>query len=238
MPDPAAITTMFSGIARRYDAANDLLSGGLHRLWKRRLVRAAQPGPGRRLLDAATGTGDVALALARAGADVVGVDLTKPMLDIARARGAQEPGLHLTWREGDLSQLPDPDGTYDAITAAFGIRNVANPPVALAELWRVLKPGGRLLVLEFGGWQTGPLPVRVFHRLASAFIPTIGGAVTGKPDAYRYLFQSSTAFPAGQAFLPWLHALPGAEGVRAVPHVWGVAWRYEAQRAASGSGAG
>jgi demethylmenaquinone methyltransferase/2-methoxy-6-polyprenyl-1,4-benzoquinol methylase len=207
MPDPAgvpaaAVIRMFAGIAARYDLANGVLSLGLHRQWRRALVRLSGLSPGDCVLDCATGTGDLALALARRvghGGYVLGTDPCAPMLELARRKAARFD-LPVLFQLADLLRLPYAPGAFDAATAAFGIRSVADPLRALNEMARVVRRGGRVLVLEFG------LPQRRAWRSLYGFysryiIPPLGGLITGERSAYEYLHSTSATFPCGKAFL-------------------------------------
>lgn len=184
------IRAIFDDIAAGYDRANDLMSCGLHRLWKRRLAAlAATPGA---VLDLAGGTGDVAARLRRTRPArlVVNGDPSPAMLAVDRHRhGPTVPAVVL-----EAERLPWADGAFAAITCAFGLRNVTEPAAALAEVTRVLRPGGRLYLLEFSTPAAWLRPL--YRRLSRRLLPAIGGAVTGRPHAYRYLAQSIDRFPA------------------------------------------
>ncbi len=199
MPDPAAVNSMFGRIARRYDLANFILCGGLDTWWRRRLVRAvAEKHPGD-VLDLATGSGDVAFALCRrlaAGTRVLGMDFCQPMLDEAEAKKRTAPPERvrtLSFRQGDGLALPLPDRSFDAVTISFGLRNLADRLRGLGEMHRVLRPGGRLVVLEFSQ------PHRWFRPLYYAYLryvlPPLAGAVTGDRAAYEYLNRTIGEFP-------------------------------------------
>jgi demethylmenaquinone methyltransferase/2-methoxy-6-polyprenyl-1,4-benzoquinol methylase len=194
---------MFSDLAPDYDRANAWLSAGVHRYWRRRLVASLTPGSRARVLDLATGTGDVALALrARIGtaAEIVGADFAEPMLEIARRKAA---GDRVTFCAADAHSLPFESESFDAVTLAFGLRNFEEPARALSEVRRVLRPGGRLLVLEFGR-SPGGLG-RVVEVLLAVWLPWLGGRITGHRRAYRYLALSSAGFPSGSDLLGhWL----------------------------------
>ena len=186
---------MFARIAGRYDLLNRLLSAGVDRRWRRVLVREAGDVRGRVCVDACCGTGDLALAFGRAGARVVGVDFTVEMLARARdkrARAARETVLVVG---GDALRLPLADRAADVSAVAFGIRNVGDRHRGLAELARVVRPGGRVLVLEFAmprGRLVGPLYRFYFQRV----LPAVGGWISGHPDAYRYLPDTVARWPS------------------------------------------
>ena len=190
-----AIQRMFSEIAPRYDLLNRVLSAGVDRAWRAALVKAAlEKGPVR-ILDLATGTGDVALLLKRAapGAEVIGGDFALPMLELARQK-ARRAGLDIPFVEADALELPFPNGYFDAVTIAFGFRNFADYKKALAELYRVLMPKGRLCILEFP-----PPPRSGFGRMYRFYftriLPFVGGVISGNTSAYRYLPDSVERFP-------------------------------------------
>ncbi|MFN3274687.1 MAG: class I SAM-dependent methyltransferase [Paracoccus sp. (in: a-proteobacteria)] len=193
---------VFSSVASRYDLMNDLMSGGVHRLWKAALMDWLAPRSGQHLLDVAGGTGDVAFRfLDRApGARVTVCDMTAPMLIAGRARPeAVERADRLAWVTGDAMALPFADNSFDRYTISFGIRNVTRIPDALAEAYRVLRPGGRLVVLEF---SQIPVPAAqwAYDRYSFNVIPALGQAVTGDRDSYQYLVESIRSFPDQEAF--------------------------------------
>jgi len=189
MPDPRAVRAMFARIARRYDLLNGLLSAGTDRRWRRRLVRQLGDARGRTVLDACCGTGDLTRALERRGARVVGVDFTPEMLQRARAK-------HPSGRfvGGDALRLPLRARSVDAASMAFGLRNLADRRAGLAELARVVRPGGDVLVLEFSlprGRALGALYRFYFTRV----LPVLGGWISGDAGAYRYLPDTVLAWP-------------------------------------------
>jgi demethylmenaquinone methyltransferase/2-methoxy-6-polyprenyl-1,4-benzoquinol methylase len=195
---------MFDRIAHRYDALNRVLSFGLDTGWRKRalahLPRPASPA-GLRVLDVATGTADVALLLLDRDdtAAVTGVDVSTAMLDHGRRKAAQHPrGEALVLQTGDATALPFGDGCFDAVTMAFGLRNVIDVDAALRELWRVLVPGGRAIVLEFGTPQPGPFAA-LYEQYRRHVLPRIGGALSGDAHAYRYLDRTIATFPSGDA---------------------------------------
>ena len=188
------IRRVFDAVAARYDLMNDLMSMGIHRLWKRSLVRMAAPAPGQCIVDLAGGTGDVAALMAAADRQVTVCDPSLAMMQAGRARGH----LHVQWLEGTAENMPLPQASVDTVTIAFGIRNVTRIEDALAEVLRVLKPGGRFLCLEF---STPSAPVRPFYNLFSfTVIPRLGAWVAQAPEAYNYLVESIRRFPDQRAF--------------------------------------
>lgn len=188
------VEQLFSRIAPKYDLINDLQSFGLHRLWKRKLIKLAKFGPGQRALDLCCGTGDIALGLRDCAIDdveVVGLDFTAPMLQIARARGEQSC-LH--WIRGDAMTLPFPDATFDVVTMGYGLRNVAHINTSLAEIRRVLVPGGRLLVLDFGK-PDNPVIRGLYLSYLRTFPPVLGKVLCGDSDTHAYIYASLVAYP-------------------------------------------
>ncbi len=194
------IRHVFTAVAPRYDLMNDLMSGGIHRLWKRRLVAKAAPHAGQRIVDLAGGTGDVAARLAGADRRVTVVDPSEAMMAAGRARGL----AHVDWQLGTAEQLPLADASVDTLTIAFGIRNVTHLDRALVEVLRVLKPGGRFLCLEF----STPRPwLRPFYDLFSfTVIPRLGAWIARSPQAYEYLVESIRRFPDQRAFAQHIEA--------------------------------
>jgi len=190
---------VFSSVARRYDVMNDLMSGGMHRLWKDRFVARVKPRPGEAILDMAGGTGDVAFRMARRGALVTVADINADMLEVGRRR-AKRGGLSgLSWKVENAEKLSFADGSFDAYTIVFGIRNVTDIPAALKEAHRVLKRGGRFFCMEFSSSEW-PGFSNLYEAYASTVIPKIGKAVTNDEDSYRYLVESIQRFPKPAAF--------------------------------------
>jgi demethylmenaquinone methyltransferase/2-methoxy-6-polyprenyl-1,4-benzoquinol methylase len=187
----------FHTIAHRYDLLNTVLSGGIHLLWKRGAVHAAALGPGSVGLDVCCGTGDLLMRMARVigpGGRAIGLDFAAGMLAVARRRAARgsTPGVSLLC--GDAQALPVGTGCVDAVTIAFGLRNLTHPDRALREFHRVLRPGGRLVILEFGNPRSRV--VRAAYDLYSrTIIPRLGGWLSGRPDAYQYLHDSIRGWP-------------------------------------------
>ncbi|XOB99578.1 bifunctional demethylmenaquinone methyltransferase/2-methoxy-6-polyprenyl-1,4-benzoquinol methylase UbiE [Deinococcota bacterium DY0809b] len=204
---------MFGEIAPRYDLLNRLLSGGVDQRWRRLAVRLATEKAPRRILDVATGTGDVALRLKRVrpAAEVVGADFTPQMLELARAK-AERTGLDVRFVEADALALPFADASFDAVTVAFGFRNFADYERGLAEFYRVLAPGGRAVILEFPPPPEGLLG-RAYRLYFGGVLPWIGGVISGRPEAYRYLPNSVERFPRPERLAAMLRAA-GFAGVR------------------------
>ena len=238
MPEAAAVQTMFARIARRYDLANRLLSGGADRLWRRRLVAAVRRAGPRAVLDLATGSGDVALALARAlPADVaiVGMDFCAPMLAEAEAKRerAGRPA-NLSFRAGDGLALPLADASQDAVTIAFGLRNMADRPRALREMRRVLRPPcGRLFVLEFSQPQRWLRPL--YYAYLRHLLPRLAGAITGDRAAYDYLGATIGEFPDREGLSRELRAA-GFTAVQAAGMTGGIVALHEAAAGAARRG--
>jgi demethylmenaquinone methyltransferase/2-methoxy-6-polyprenyl-1,4-benzoquinol methylase len=197
MPEASAIAEMFSGIAPRYDLANHVLSFGLDFGWRRRLVRAVAAMRPRRVADLATGSGDVAFALKQRlgpSVEVRGLDFCAPMLEIAERKKAARPWARdIVFALGDCLNLPFVDDSLDALTIAWGVRNLADRARGFAEMRRVLRPGGRLFVLDNSQPEGWTRPLCRFYL--NTVVPVAGGLLTGKSAAYRYLATSSAAFP-------------------------------------------
>jgi demethylmenaquinone methyltransferase / 2-methoxy-6-polyprenyl-1,4-benzoquinol methylase len=227
-PDPNKIREMFASIARRYDRANTVLSGGVHHLWRRKAVRWSAVRIGDRVLDCATGTGDLAIAFRKAVGDrgrVVGTDFVPEMLELARVKA---PGIE--FEVADVTRLPYETGTFDVSSISFGIRNVGEPRKGIAEMARVVRSGGRVIVLEFGQPRN-----RFFGALYDFYtrhlMPRIGGALTGERDAYAYLQTSAGRFPCGDDFVALMRDSADFSTIEAVPLTFGVAYLYKGVKA-------
>lgn len=224
----AKVRDLFCAIARRYDLINDLQSLGLHRRWKRRLARLTQLGPGQPALDVCCGTGDVALALARRGARVTGLDFSSEMLAVARRR-AQARNLAVDFVPGDALALPFPDATFDAVTISYGLRNLADFTAGLAEMVRVLRPGGRLLVLDFGK-PTHRVWRAVYFAYLRLAVPVLGRLFVGRADAYAYILESLRHYP-DPAGVAELLRRQGLERVQVWPLLGGAMTIHRAEKA-------
>jgi len=193
----ARVGDLFASIARRYDLLNDLQSFGFHRLWKRRVVELAQVKSGTRALDLCCGTGDIALALAQRGAETTGLDFSEKMLEVAQGRlqNSKLNPQNLKLIQGDAQQLPFPDNSFDAVTVGYGLRNLSNWESGLAEMVRVAKPGGRIVILEFGKPEN-PLWRRLYFTHLRCSVPLIGLLFCGNAGAYAYILESLKHYPA------------------------------------------
>ena len=200
------VAGVFDSVAPRYDLMNDLMSAGLHRLWKRIAVERSLVRPGERVLDLAGGTGDLARLLARRVAprgEVVLTDINRSMLERGRDR-LMDAGLVLPMVRCDAESLPFPDRAFDCVSIAFGLRNVTRKERALAEMRRVLRPGGRLMVLEFSrvwGWLRP-----AYDAYSFGVLPRLGKLVVGDADSYRYLAESIRMHPDQQQLKSMLEA--------------------------------
>ena len=208
----AKVHDLFTTIAPRYDLINDLQSFGLHRHWKRRVVQLARPQPGERALDLCCGTGDLALSLARQGVKVSGLDFSERMLAVAakRSTGARNKSLaaaphvsRFTFHAsllphfvcGDAQRIPFPDNSFDLVTVGYGLRNLANWEAGLREMQRVAKPGGRLVVLDFGK-PDNALWRGLYFGYLKLFVPCLGRLFCGNAGAYAYILESLKHYPA------------------------------------------
>lgn len=193
---------VFTNVASKYDIMNDVMSGGIHRIWKDAMMDWLAPRSGQRLLDVAGGTGDVAFRfLNRAGAaEAVVLDMTESMLVEGRKRAEAEALTDkLDWIVGDAMALPFEDNSFDVYTISFGIRNVTRVSDALSEAYRVLRPGGRLMVLEFSQLPN-PMMQKAYDLYSFNVIPRMGQAIAGDRDSYQYLVESIRKFPDQETF--------------------------------------
>lgn len=223
MQNPAKVRGIFNAIATRYDAANHLLSGGLDFLWRRRAARIIAAWTPSVLLDLAAGSGDLSLAMQKAipGARIVSADFCLPMLRVGARKGLRLPVA------ADAMRLPFAGEAFDAVTVAFGLRNMASWTGALDEMARVLRPGGHLLILDFS-MPSAPLaaPYRLYlHRV----LPRAAGLITGQRAGYEYLGESIENFPSGNAMCALLEGR-GFRGARALPLACGIVSIYTAEK--------
>jgi demethylmenaquinone methyltransferase/2-methoxy-6-polyprenyl-1,4-benzoquinol methylase len=198
---PEDVSGMFDGVARHYDRTNAIMSVGNAQLWRAATVRAVDPRPGERILDVAAGTGTSSAALARSGAHVVALDFSPGMIEEGRRR---QPKIEFI--EGDAEKLPFGDDEFDAVTISFGLRNVEHPKVALAEMYRVLKPGGRLVLCEFSKPQRAAF--RVGYAAYMRFVlPVVATAASSNREAYDYLRESIQQWPDQGTLSQWIRGV-------------------------------
>ena len=214
------VGAVFSSVARRYDLMNDLMSGGMHRLWKDLFVRRVRPRKGEAILDMAGGTGDVAFRHARRGARVTVADINPDMLEIGRQRAARQGLEGLGWATENAEALSFADGSFDAFTIAFGIRNVTDVEAALREAHRVLKTGGRFYCLEFSTTRW-PGFATLYDAYSMQAVPRLGKAVAGDEESYRYLVESIRRFPPMEKFATMIEKA-GFARVKAEPILGGL----------------
>ncbi|NDV98167.1 bifunctional demethylmenaquinone methyltransferase/2-methoxy-6-polyprenyl-1,4-benzoquinol methylase UbiE [Salipiger sp. PrR002] len=199
---------VFGSVASKYDVMNDAMSFGIHRIWKDAMMDWLAPRPGQKLLDVAGGTGDISFRFLKRAVHghATVCDLTEPMLVEGRKRAeAASMADELDWVVGDAMALPFPDNSFDVYTISFGIRNVTRPQEALNEAYRVLKPGGRLMVLEFSQIPND-LMQKVYDLYSFNIIPRMGQAIANDRDSYQYLVESIRKFPDQETFLGMLRA--------------------------------
>jgi demethylmenaquinone methyltransferase/2-methoxy-6-polyprenyl-1,4-benzoquinol methylase len=226
-PEALKIRRMFGEIAGRYDRANTVMSMGVHHLWRKSLVRWSGAYLGQNVLDCATGTGDLAIEFKKAvGGDgtVLGTDFSPEMLQPAPLKAAKQ-GLHIEFAQADVTELPFEASTFDIASISFGIRNVQDPLKGLSELARVVKPGGTVMVLEFGqprviGFQ------QVYDFYSRRVLPKIGGLITGQRQAYEYLQNSSSKFPCREEFVQLMEQTGQFKSCEYQSLSFGIAYMY------------
>lgn len=220
------VRSMFADIADDYDRVNNVLSFGVHHAWRKKAVLESGAREGDHVLDCATGTGDLAIEFKKAVGDsgyVLGTDFCAPMIEPAPGK-AEEAGLKIDFEVADAMNLPYEENTFDISSIAFGIRNVDEPVTALKEMARVVKPGGRMVVLEFGqpkGFMKFP-----YEMYSQHIMPAIGGFLSGNREAYTYLPRTSAKFPAGDTFLALMDESKAFKERRAVKLTGGIAYVY------------
>jgi ubiquinone/menaquinone biosynthesis methyltransferase len=227
------VRRLFATIADRYDLITVWLSYGQDRQWKRQLLATAGPLPGRSVLDLACGTGDITWLAARGGAQVVGLDITPRMIELARAKSAAAPDAREQARPlflvGDMCALPVPDASFDIVTTGYGLRNVPDLPLAIREVARVLKPGGLFLSLDFNR-PSNRIVRMAYHAYLSVVGSALGWALHRDPDTYRYIPESIRAYPGAPAVVDLLHA-SGFSAARWRRVLGGLMAIHEARRA-------
>jgi demethylmenaquinone methyltransferase/2-methoxy-6-polyprenyl-1,4-benzoquinol methylase len=205
------VRRLFATIAPRYDLITRVLSFGRDSHWKIRLIELADVRPGTRMLDLACGTGDIAFEGARRGASAVGLDITASMVDLARAKAGSE---RLSWLLGDMAALPVASGSFDLVTTGYGLRNTSDLPGALADIHRVLRPGGRLCSLDFDRPERATVR-GVYLTFLTVFGSTLGFVLHGDPDTYRYIPASIRRYPGARGVCDLMRAA----GFRDVRHI-------------------
>lgn len=217
---------MFADIASDYDRVNTVLSFGVHHAWRKKAIIESEAKEGDHVLDCATGTGDLAIEFKKAVGDtgyVLGTDFCAPMIEPAPGK-AKDEGLEIDFEVADAMNLPYEDDRFDISSIAFGIRNVDDPVVALKELSRVVKPGGRVVVLEFG--QPKGLLKYPYNLYSQHIMPAIGGMLSGNREAYTYLPRTSATFPAGDKFLKLMDNADTFSDKKAIKLTGGIAYVY------------
>lgn len=198
--DPKDVSGMFDGVAKGYDITNAILSGGQAALWRIATVKALRAQPGEKILDIAAGTGTSSKAIAKSGAEVVALDFSPGMIAEGRKKHPD-----ITFVKGDAEALPFPPASFDAVTISFGLRNVQNPQLALGEMYRVLKPGGRVVICEFSH-PPAPLMKSAYQAYLKYVMPAIATVTSSHRDAYRYLMESIGDWPEQSVLSQWLRA--------------------------------
>jgi demethylmenaquinone methyltransferase/2-methoxy-6-polyprenyl-1,4-benzoquinol methylase len=226
-PDPNRIRAMFASISTRYDRANTVLSAGVHHLWRKKAVRWSGAKEGDRVLDCATGTGDLAIAFRRVvgnSGSVVGTDFVPEMLSVARVKAPD-----ITFEVADVTRLPFDDASFDVASISFGIRNVNDPRQGIAEMARTVRSGGRVVVLEFGQ-PRGRMFGALYDWYRTRVMPRLGGMVTGEQDAYEYLERSAGKFPCGEDFVALMRESGDFAQVEFETLTFGIAYLYRGTR--------
>ncbi len=216
----AKVNDLFATIAPRYDLINDLQSFWLHRLWKRKLIALADVKSGDQALDLCCGTGDISFLLASQGAEVTGLDFSKAMLAVAEDRKQQGKGTQPEFMHGDAQNLPFSEKSFDVVTVGYGLRNLPNWKRGVDEMWRVAKPGGRLLALDFGKpdnavWR------KIYFAYLKIFVPVFGKIFCGDFDTHGYILESLKNYPAQRGVEQYLRQL-GGKDIRTINLLGGI----------------
>lgn len=225
-PSADKIQNIFSDVASSYDKANNAMTFGLAHMWRKKVVKLSKTPKNGAVLDCATGTGDLAIEFKKyLGADskVTGIDFCKEMLDFAPQK-AKSKNLDIDFQIGDVLDLKFEDATFDTVTIAYGIRNVENTVGGLQEMWRTVKPGGKLLILETGeGSGLLSLPIKFYTKF---IVPVLGGFISKQKHAYSYLSASSQAFPSKDKFIELTKKLPSVEKSSCTTLMFGASYIY------------
>lgn len=227
-PKAEQVRSMFNDIAENYDLANNVMSAGVHHLWRKALVSWSGASIGQRILDCATGTGDLAIAFKEVVGEtgfVVGTDFSPGMLAPAPAKAAKR-GLQIKFEQADVTALPYADASFDISSISFGIRNVENPVKGLTELARVVRSGGVVMILEFGQPRV-PGFRQAYNFYSKHLLPKVGGWVTGRRQAYEYLQDSSALFPCREGFVELMNQTGRFASVDYRPVTFGIAYLYK-----------
>lgn len=216
------VRVMFNDISHKYDLLNDVLSAGTHRLWKKSFVKLATKASPKKVLDCATGTGDIAFMLEKTGAEVTGLDFSENMIEFAKKR-ASEKSSKVKFIVGDIQKLPFQDKEFDAVTISFGIRNVESLELGLKELGRVAKS---VHILEFGQPKS-TLYKKAYFTMLKAYVPVFG-LISKRGDAYEYLIATSETFPSDENFLSIMEENTDFNHYRCIPVFGGIAYMYSA----------
>lgn len=227
-PKAEQVRAMFNEIAENYDLANTVMSAGIHHLWRKALVKWSGAKDGHEVLDCATGTGDLAIEFKKAvgpAGRVVGTDFSPGMLGPAPAKAAKA-GLEIQFEQADVTDLKYEDASFDISSISFGIRNVENPVKGISELARVVRPGGIVMVLEFGQ-PSVPGFRQAYEFYSRHILPKVGGLVTGRRQAYEYLQDSSAQFPCREGFVALMNETGRFSKVEYRPVSFGIAYLYK-----------
>jgi demethylmenaquinone methyltransferase/2-methoxy-6-polyprenyl-1,4-benzoquinol methylase len=226
-PESEKVRSMFSQIASRYDLANNILSGGIHHLWRQELVDWSGAKSEDKILDCATGTGDLAIefkSIVGPKGQVTGTDFCAEMLKPAPQKAISR-GLEVSFSQADVMNLPYVDASFDIASISFGIRNVSDPLKGISELARVVKPGGRVMVLEFGQPQQAVI-AKAYNLYSEKVLPALGGLITGQKSAYEYLQNSSAQFPCREEFVALMRSTGRFLSIEYRPVTFGIAYIY------------
>ena len=223
------VRRMFDSISHRYDFINRIISGGLDIKWRKNLVKVLKPKKPKKILDVATGTGDLAIALGETlASEIIGIDISEQMLEIGKKKVERNQLKNIKMEIGDGEKINYPNNYFDAVTVSFGVRNFENLDKGLLEIYRVLKPGSELVILETSIPQSFPLNY-LYHLYTLYFLPLIGSFFSKDKSAYKYLSSSAKSFPFGKAFNKILKK-NGFVVIDNIPQSFGVASIYHSQK--------